>query len=279
LLLLYAAGGHPVRAHQVLQVGNYLLDYSWRQEPALAGEPNSIVIGVREIPASKGPVGVLTVITPLDGSTVMGDALPVAVEIQPATGDGASGLGLSWQIMLDDQVVATPPASQPTVLLQGIAPGAHTLTLQLIGEDEASGGNEAAVVHVTLQAAGSEMVIPPPINVQYSDIDISGLTFELSVRQHRQNLSVETVASGQHQASYTPPQAGLYLLKVHGVLDGEPVDAQIALDPVRSPTWPERLARIWQTALDRPGSAGWWVVGVLAIAALVFGWRLRHPSG
>jgi hypothetical protein len=264
-----------LRAHQVLQVGNYLLDYSWRQEPALAGESNAILIGIREIPASKGPLGVLTVITPLDGSTVTGDVLPVAVEIQSATNDLT---GLSWQIILDGQVAATPPANQPTVLLQGVAPGAHTLALQLIDEDKASADNEPALVQVTLQAAAEEMVIPPPINVQYSDIDITGLTFALSVREQRQNLSVTTLAPGQYQITYTPPQAGVYLLHVQGVLDGEPVDAQIALDPVRSPTWPERLARIGQAAFSRPGSLGWWAIGALAVVAIILGWRLRRPK-
>jgi hypothetical protein len=275
LLLLWAAGAYPLRAHQVLQVGNYLLDYSWRREPALAGEANSILIGVREIPASKGPLGVLTVITPLDDSTVTGDVLPVAVEIQRAAGDLT---GLSWQITLDDQVMATPEASQPTVLLQGIAPGAHTLTLQLIDENEETEDNQPAVVQVTMQAATGEMVIPPPTNIQYSDVDISGLTFEVSIREQRQRLPIEALAPGQYQAPYTPTLAGVYLLHAQGVLDGEPVDAQLALDPVRSLSWTERLAHIWQTMLSRTGSVGGWGIGVLAAVALVIGWRLRRQK-
>jgi hypothetical protein len=275
LLVLWAAELSLLRAHQVLQVGNYLLDYSWRQEPALAGEPNSILIGIREIPASKGPLGVLTVITPLDGSTVTGEVLPVAVEIQSATNDLN---GLSWQIMLDGQVAATPPASQPTVLLQGIAPGAHALTFQLIDENEASVDNEPTLVQVTLQAAAEEMVIPPPINVRYSDVAITGLTFEVSVRQQRQKLNVQALEPGQYLVPYTPTLSGIYLLHVQGVLDGEPVDAQIALDPVRPLTWPERLARIGQTAFSRPGSLGWGAIGALAVVAIILGWRLRQAK-
>jgi hypothetical protein len=258
----------PAQAHQALEIGDYLVEFVWEQEPPLAGQANAVVLRVRGKPMIQSELGKLTLITPLDGMVISGDVVPVSVQIEPAAGVS----GLTWQLSVDDQRVATPPADQSTVLVQEVAPGAHTVTVALADADQQTVGTPLST-QVTVRGAGNTtMTIPPPLSVNYVAVDLSGLTFEIVHHEEQQPLIFSSIgegAGGQYRAPYTPAQGGIYLLRVQGVLDDQPVDTQLALDVVRQQTWTEQVTNLLR-------SMGWWLAaGVIGLIGVGVWLRIR----
>lgn len=232
ITLLSCLAAPEARAHQVIEIGNNLLEVVWEVEPPLAGQANAVVIRVRGKPVSQSGAGKLTLITPLEGMTISGSALPISVQIEPGAGQVAA---TAWHIYLNDQLVASPPVEQTTVLLQDVADGAYLLKVVLA---DAAGQEIGAplTATVTLRDPNAPMTIPPPVSVRYVDLDLSGLAMMLTYREESQPLAFQPLSAssiGQYHAPYTPAAPGLYLLRVQGALDGQPVDAQIALDVVQ----------------------------------------------
>jgi hypothetical protein len=279
VLLLGALKATPTAAHQVLQVGDYIVEYSWEQEPALAGQANALLIGVRGMPVSRSELGKLTLITPLEGMVISGDALPVAVQIKANDGNLTK---LTWQIYVDDRLVASPTGEQPTVLVQDVANGAHTVKVALTGAD-----STPASVQITMRndaanagGAGAQMTIPPPVSLTYSDVDISSLAFEVVYRGQTQPLPFQPQnvnAFGQHRIHFTPDQPGVYVLQVQGVLDGNPVDAQVVLDPVRELTFMQRITAFLPVAM-RQSALFWGVIGGVVLGVIALGLRARSQA-
>jgi hypothetical protein len=266
-------------AHQAIQVGDYIIDTSWEQEPSLAGQANALLIGVRGMPISRSELGKLTLITPLDGTVISGDVLPVGVEIEASDGNLAT---LTWQIYIDDRLVTTPPADQPTVLVQDVAAGAHTLKVALTGADSTPASVQVTVRGTVTETnnAGTQMTIPPPVSLTYSDVDLSGLTLELIYRGQSQSLAFQSQdvnAFGQHRILLTPDQPGVYILQVRGVLDGNPVDAQVVLDPVREQTWMQRVTSRLPATMTQSGIF-WGILVVVVLGVIALGLRVRAQA-
>lgn len=272
-------------AHQVISAGDYVIEYRWLDEPALVGYANSVFIGVRNIPASKSELGRLTLITPLDGTIVTGDLVPVSVNIQAAAGITQT---LHWHIYVNDQMMLMPSFEQPTVALQGIPNGQHTLKVILSGADHREVGQPVLTrftvegssnklddlnAHANMQHESSTAPALPPET--YSDIDISPLQVELITEGQSQPLTLQPLTAegpGRYTAAYTPNHQGEHKLKITGALAGIAVDSEVALERAHTPTISQRVTRLFAAPLTR-------IVGI-AIIAVVVGWiGMRFTKG
>lgn len=265
-------------AHQVISAGDYVIEYRWVDEPALAGYANSVFIGIREIPASKSELGTLTLITPQEGTVAQGDLVPVSVNIQAATGISET---LHWHIYVDDMMMLMPTAREPTVALQGIPNGQHTLKVILSGADHrevgqpvvsrftvegSSNQSEDMNAHANMQheSNSSANALPPE---SYRAIDIGQLQVTLLTDGQSQPLALQPlteVGPGRYAAPFTPSHTGEHKLKVSGVVAGVAVDTEVTLERARTPTLGQRVTKFFATPLAR-------ILGI-ALIGVVVGW-------
>lgn len=277
LLLLLGVTAQRAWAHQSIPVGDYLLEYRWLHEPPIAGQENAIFLGVRLVPATHTVLGKLTLVTPTEGMVINGGLLPVSVHIEQA---GDPGQVVHWHIYVDDQMVLMPNIDQPTVALQGISNGAHTLKITLSGADHKDVG-DPVIAHIVVQGAtgGSEITsaqpTPTPDPKTYADVDLSGLQVKIATGQTQvlPVMRVDSTLPGQYMAAFTPNQSGVYTAALTGTLAGNLVDSQITLEQVREPTMSQRLSLLLGLRSVR-------LVGVIVIglAVAVIGLQLGRRS-
>ncbi len=273
LLILFGTLAPRAWAHQSIPVGDYLLEYRWIHEPPLAGQENAVFLGVRLVPATHTVLGKLTLITPTDGLVITGDLLPVSVHIEQA---GDLSQVIHWHIYVDDQMVLMPNINQPTVALQGISNGPHTLKVTLSGADHKDVGDPVIARIVVQGAAGSGEITsaqptPTPDPKAYTDVDLSGLQVKVAAGQTQQILPVVRVDSslpGQYMAVFTPQQSGIYTVALTGQMAGNVVDSQVILERVREPTANQRLSLLLGLRPVRLGA-------IVVIALLVVWGSLR----
>lgn len=277
LLLCWVILPPSARAHQVISVGDYVIEYRWLEEPPLVGYANSVFIGVRNIPASKSELGKLTLITPLDGTVTTGDLVPVSVNIQPTAGITQT---LHWHIYVDDQMMLMPSFEQPTVVLQGIPNGQHTLKTILSDFSHREVG-QMVVARFTVEGSSNQPDdLNPQINVPhesstasalppetYSAIDIGQLQVALITEGQSQILPLQPVAAdgpGRYVAPFTPAQSGEHKLKVSGTLAGVAVDTEVTLERARTPTIGQRATKFFASPPAR-------ILGI-ALLGIVVAW-------
>lgn len=282
ILILFGTLTQRAWAHQSIPVGDYLLEYRWLHEPPLAGQENAIFLGVRLVPATHTVLGKLTLVTPTDGMVINGDLLPVSVHIEQA---GDPGQVIHWHIYVDDQMVLMPNINQPTVALQGISNGPHTLKVTLSGADHKDVGDPVLARIVVQGAAGSgEITSAQPTATPdpkvYTDVDLSSLQVKVATGQTQQILPVVRVDStlpGQYMAAFTPQQSGIYTVALTGQMAGSVVNSQVTLERVREPTVNQRLSLLLGLRTVRLGGIA--VIALLVVwGSLRLGRRQQAPS-
>jgi|GEM_PF-1735917 len=219
-----------VSAHESTPVGEYEVEYGWLNEPPIAGQPNAIVInilGTKTEDAMHHTAATISLIAPLDGTTIQGDSIPIEIKTEGL--DEASDA--HWHLYVDDQMVSMIPLDQPSVTLSGLSNGSHALKVSLAMSSHEDMG-EPATAHITVEGAaasgspkvegvGSTDEHTHDEHEAFADVDVSGLKLEVVYGPESKILTLQPLGEGtpgQFIAPLTPTRAGQYMLRLTGKL-------------------------------------------------------------
>jgi hypothetical protein len=279
-LLLFALVLIPlaVSAHETVTAGDYAIEYGWLVEPAVAGQPNAIVINVGNAGASEPDKGAISLVAPIEGAMIHGDAVAVTVKFD-GLDEHAGDKGIHWHLYLDDHMLAMIPLHQTTITVTGLTDGHHTLKASLSNASHAD-MDEPATAAITIEGA-SETGSPSVSGLEatldshgagvFAEVDVSQLTVEIIYGGESKRLALQPLGAntpGQFIAPLTPTRAGEYTVRLTGKISDSDVNVEVSPEEVQTTD----VLQFPSAAVESPkptntfGLSGW-----LAVAGVILG--------
>jgi hypothetical protein len=276
-----ALSAQTVFAHETVTVGDYDIEYGWVNEPVIVNQPNAIVINILSHMAMSGSV---SLISPMDGSTVQGDQTEVSVMLDGLDAS-ARNAGVHWHLFMDDKLLSMIPVQQTKVTVTGLTNGSHVLKVRLSDGKHVDFGEPATI---TINVSGASDTGTPAVidamalSMNHSgthdhtamsaamvDVDVSDLIVEVSYGGQTRQLTLQPLGedtSGQFIAPILPTVVGEYTIQLSGKIDGteiQPIEVE-----------PEEVQGVELLAFPVVAGnqrAGMRTSDLLAVAGFVFG--------